>query len=224
MAYFTPKTVDFLVELLLHNNRDWFNENKQKYEDLVREPSFAFIRAIGPEIEQISPFYEAKAKKSGGSLKRIHRDVRFSRNKTPYKTNIGIQIRHQAGKYAPEYYIHIEPDEVFVGVGMWRPARAELTKIREKIVNEAERWNSILEDPLFTDTFSIIGDSLKRAPKGYHVNHPQIVDLRRKDHLARRILPQNAPFEPDFLQETARIFRIASPYMRFLCEAVEVSF
>ena len=120
---FKTSTIKFLRELEKNNNRDWFEANKHRYESDVREPALAYIEAMAPRLAKISPHFIASPKKVGGSLMRVYRDVRFSKDKTPYKTNIGIQFRHSAGKdvHAPGFYMHIEPSQVFIAAGIWRP-------------------------------------------------------------------------------------------------------
>nr|WP_235551139.1 TIGR02453 family protein [Mariprofundus ferrooxydans] len=98
---FSPDTIAYLEALAANNNRDWFNENKQRYEQHVREPALSFIEAVGQRLPEFSPHFRADARKMGGSLMRVYRDSRFSKDKTPYKTNIGIQFRHEAGN--PQY-------------------------------------------------------------------------------------------------------------------------
>ena len=95
---FTKSTFSFLDELAASNNRAWFEENKSRYESLVREPALAFIEAMEPALRKFAPNLRAEPRKVGGSLMRVFRDTRFSRDKTPYKTNIGIQFRHSLGK------------------------------------------------------------------------------------------------------------------------------
>ena len=129
---FPQGALPFLEELSANNNRDWFAENKDRYEELVRNPALDFIGAMGPYLERLSKRFEAIPKRSGGSMMRPYRDTRFAKDKTPYKTNVGIQFRHALGRdiHAPGFYVHIEPHDVFVGVGSWRPDSAALVKIR----------------------------------------------------------------------------------------------
>jgi uncharacterized protein (TIGR02453 family) len=140
--YFTKKTFSFLSALAENNTREWFAEHKQDYEDLVRTPALDFISDMGNVLPAISPHFRALPKKVGGSLMRVQRDTRFGRDKTPYKTNIGIQLRHEVGKdiHAPGYYVHIAPDECFVAVGLWRPDTDALFKIREGIIKNGAAW------------------------------------------------------------------------------------
>src|SRR5574340_1631573 len=118
----------FLEELTENNNRAWFQANKPRYEREVLEPCLAFIRAFQPRLKKISPYFVASDRRMGGSLIGVYRDARFSRDKTPYKTNVGIQFRHELGRdiHAPGFYVHIEPGECFLAMGVWRPDSASL--------------------------------------------------------------------------------------------------
>ena len=129
---FSREMVKFYSELRENNERDWFNANKQRYLDDVAEPALDFIRAMEAPLKKVSPYFTAIPKRSGGSLLRIYRDTRFSKNKTPYKTNLGIHFRHEVGKdvHAPGFYFHFDLDEVFIGAGVWCPASEPLNKIR----------------------------------------------------------------------------------------------
>ncbi len=125
---FEPTIFQFLEELTDNNNRPWFQENKRRYESQVLEPSLAFIRAFAPRLQKISPFFVASDRRVGGSLMRVYRDTRFAGNQQPYKTNVGIQFRHQFGRdvHAPGFYVHIATDECFLAAGVWRPERDAL--------------------------------------------------------------------------------------------------
>ena len=120
-AGFNEQTIAFLNELKANNNRDWFKENKSRYEELVLDVALRFIQSMQDPLHKIAPHFVAMPTRVGGSLMRVYRDTRFSKNKTPYKTNIGMQFRHEQAKdvHSPGYYVHIEPDNVFLGAGMW---------------------------------------------------------------------------------------------------------
>lgn len=141
-AHFTKSTFDFLEDLAIHNDRDWFNANKSRYIETVQEPALQFITDFGPRLAKISPHFTADARTVGGSLFRIHRDTRFSKDKTPYKENTGVQFRHVAAKdaHAPGYYLHLQPGECIVGMGLWRPETAVAYAIREKIAADPAGW------------------------------------------------------------------------------------
>ena len=139
---FTEQLIDFLVELSSHNDREWFNAHRDQYESVLREPALDYIRQISGPLADISPHMRASDRKQGGSLMRIHRDVRFSRDKSPYKTNVGIQFRHESGKdvHAPGYYLHIAVDDCFIGVGSYMPDRDALAAYRRAIDEHPRDW------------------------------------------------------------------------------------
>jgi uncharacterized protein (TIGR02453 family) len=206
----------------MNNDREWFAANRGRYERALREPALAFIRAMAPRIAAISPHFVASDKKVGGSLMRIHRDVRFSGDKSPYKTNLGIQFRHSAGKdvHAPGFYFHVGGDGVFLGAGMWHPPADALAAIRGKIVDAPEAWLAVRDDADFRVDWGLGGDSLKRPPRGFAKDHPLIEDIRRKDHIAACDLEVGEIFGPAAVDRIAERFARTSPYVRFLCEAL----
>lgn len=225
-SYFSRSTTRFLSELSDNNNREWFAENKHQYESAVLDPALQFIGSMAEPLAKIAPEFRAVAKRSGGSLMRVYRDTRFGNDKTPYKTNIGIQFRHKLGKdvHAPGYYVHIEPANVFIGVGVWRPASPMLAAIRDHIVEDPEVWRKLSRQKRFTSRFRLSGDCLKRAPRGFDENHPLIDDLKRKDFIAVRELSPGAAASPDFRDVVLDTFRAADGFMRFLCAANNISF
>ena len=225
-AGFKSDTMKFLTELAVNNNRDWFAENKHRYESSVVDPAFAFIIAMGAELAKISDHFEAIPKKQGGSLMRVYRDTRFSKDKTPYKTNIGIQFRHEAGRdvHAPGYYMHIDPKDVFVGAGLWRPEPAALAGIRERITDKSDDWKKIVGRRGFKSTFERQGESLVRPPKGFVPDSPVIEELKRKDHIAVMSLSLKDIADKNFPSTLRKQLDKASPFMEFLCKAVGVPF
>jgi uncharacterized protein (TIGR02453 family) len=225
-GHFTKATFDFLAELSRNNQREWFNDNKQRYEDCVRGPALSFIADIAPELQLIAPRFLATPKKVGGSLMRVYRDTRFGKDKTPYKTNIGIQFRHEAGKdvHAPGYYLHLSPEECFFGAGIWRPDSAALGGIREAIRDKSEKWCAARNATNFKHHYELAGESLKNAPRGFARDHPLLEDLKRKDFIAIEHFPQEQVLAADFLHHTVTHFGYATRYMQFLCGALEVRF
>lgn len=139
---FGPELFSFLVDLREHNDREWFAANKARYEEDVREPAIAFIEDFAPRLATISSHFTADPRPVGGSLFRIHRDVRFSKDKSPYKTSVGIQFRHESAgnANAPGFYLHLEPGSVFLGGGVWRPDGEALARIRDRIVADPDGW------------------------------------------------------------------------------------
>ncbi|MFZ5524057.1 MAG: DUF2461 domain-containing protein [Pseudomonadota bacterium] len=224
--YFSRQTFNFLAALAKNNNREWFDAHRQEYEDMVRTPALAFISDMADEMPAISPHFLASAKKAGGSLMRIHRDIRFGKDKAPYKTNIGIQFRHEAGKdiHAPGYYLHIEPDDCFIGIGLWRPDADALFKIREAIVKNGDAWAAARDDKTFSKHFTPEGDALANAPRGYARDHPLVEDLKRKDFICLAEMREATVTSGNFRPRVVERFRQAAPYMRFLCRALALRF
>lgn len=224
--YFTAQGMSFLRQIEKNNNRDWFHENKSDYESLVRIPALNFIDDMANDLAHLSPHFLALAKKVGGSLMRVHRDVRFSRDKSPYKTNIGIQFRHEMGKdvHAPGFYLHIEPGDCFIGVGIWRPDSSALGKIRDAIVEHDKNWLYAINDKSFKKNFKLSGESLKNGPRGYDRNHVLIEDLKRKDFIAISQVDDNVALSKNFKQQVIKRFTEAEPYMQFLCKALTLKY
>jgi len=223
---YTKQTIPFLKKLAKNNNREWFNVNKQQYEDAVRGPALAFIENMAPALEKISPYFDANTKKVGGSLMRVYRDTRFSADKTPYKTNIGVHFRHVRGKdvHAPGFYVHVEPKDVFIGAGIWHPESSTLKAVRQLMDEYPDEWRSIVKKVTGRTEWEFSGESLKRPPKGYDKEHPLLDDLKRKDYIVIANLPVASITEKDFHKQVAKRFKQAAPLVKFLCEADDLLF
>lgn len=157
---------------------------------------------------------------------RVHRDVRFGKDKSPYKTNIGIQFRHEMGKdvHAPGFYLHIEPNDCFVGVGIWRPDANALGKIRDSIIERESFWLNAIKDKNFSKNYELSGESLKTAPRGYDKAHPLIEDLKRKDFIAISRVEDKKVLSSNFKHEVMKRFTNAEAYIQFLCQALELRY
>jgi uncharacterized protein (TIGR02453 family) len=224
--FFGPELFSFLADLRANNDRGWFAANRDRYEEDLLEPALAFIDAFSIRLEKISPHFRADARPSGGSLFRIHRDTRFSKDKSPYKTNVGIHFRHEQAKdaHAPGFYLHIGPGEVFAGAGIWHPDGAAATRIREAIVADPGGWRRATRGGAFAKRLELGGDSLKRVPSWADPEHPFADDLRRKDFFGWARLDEADVVAPGFVDGYARICRTATPLMRFLCGALDVPY
>ena len=224
-ASFKPETLDFLRELSANNNREWFAANKARYEEQVLDVALHFIQSMQEPLRKIAPHFVAVPKRMGGSLMRVYRDTRFSKNKAPYKTNIGIQFRHENARdvHAPGFYVHIDPEEVFLGAGMWHPDPVALAAVRQRIDAKQAEWIRARDDRKFRANFELGGDSLSRPPKGFAKDHPLIDDIRRKDFIAVRNLELDAPLDRQFQKKVEASFATAVPFMTFLCKALGVS-
>jgi len=223
---FNRKTISFLKELNQNNNKIWFDENRQRYEDEVRTPALNYIESMDQHMARISPHFIVSTKKVGGSLMRVHKDIRFSKDKTPYKTNIGIHFKHARGKdvHAPGFYFHIEPGEVFLGAGIWRPESSTLKNVRTLMDEYPKEWKKLANKLTGKSEFEFGGESLKRPPKGFQADHPLIDDLKRKDFIAVRNLKISTVYAKDIDKQTARLFKAAAPLVKFICDADDLPF
>lgn len=223
---FNEQTIGFLEELKANNNREWFKENKNRYEELVLDVALRFIQSMQNPLAEFAPHFVAMPTRVSGSLMRVYRDTRFSKNKTPYKTNIGIQFRHELARdvHSPGFYVHIAPDSVFLGAGMWRPDSESLGNIRGRIAAKPADWKRTMSDSSFKRHFKLGGESLLRAPRGFDKEHECIVDIKRKSFIAVKEMEIDACVKPSFQQHVETAFKNATPYMKFLCKAVGVPF
>jgi len=223
---FGPELFRFLRDLKTHNDRAWFAANKDRYEDEVKGPALDFVADVAPQLERVSPHFVADPRPSGGSLFRIHRDTRFAKDKSPYKTYVGIQFRHELGKdaHAPGFYLHLEPKSVFVGAGIWHPDQPTLARIREAIAHDPEAWRRATGGKSFPWRFRLAGESLKRAPAGFDPAHPLIEDLKRKDFICVASLTEKDVCATGFVEDFAGTCRDASPLVRYLCTTLDLPF
>jgi uncharacterized protein (TIGR02453 family) len=224
--FFSTATFRFLEQLAAHNDRGWFEAHKEEYEDCVRGPALEYIRAMAPLLADFAPEFRADARKMGGSLMRVYRDTRFARDKTPYKTNVGIQFRHQLGKdvHAPGFYLHVAPEECFLGVGSWHPEADLLGRIRDLIAEKPGRWRAARDDAGFAAYWQLVGDTLTRPPRGHAADHPEIADIKRKDFIGLCGLTRKQVAGARLVDLSAQRFAAAAPFMRFLCEAAGVRY
>ena len=224
--YFTPDLFRFLNELADNNDRAWFKDNQDRYEESVRQPALDFITDFAAPLAKISPHFVTDSRLVGGSLFRIQRDTRFAKDKTPYKTNTGMQFRHERAKdiHAPGFYLHIEPGRCFFGAGVYRPETSVAYAVRQRIVEEPQAWTRATRGKRFAERFELTGDSLKRPPKGFDPDHRLIEDLKRKDFIATTSLTQGQVTSADFLDLVADLCRRTAPTMKFICAAVGAEF
>lgn len=166
MAYFTRETLRFLSDLEAHNERGWFLANKARYEEHVKEPALRLIADAGGRLGL------------DGKLMRVNRDVRFSKDKSPYKTNVGVGFHARGLPKAPllgGLYLHVHPKERFIAGGAWQPEPRVLARIRDRIVARPEAWKKARRVGLDEDE-----TALTRAPQGFDPAHAFVEDLKRK--------------------------------------------
>ncbi len=211
----TPALFTFLRALKRNNNRDWFNANKQRYIDEVRDPLCAFVELVGPKLRAVHPGVIADSRPSGGSLFRIYRDTRFSKDKTPYKTHPALRFPcGPKNSPAPGFYLGLEPGGATIGGGVWHPPSDVLRTIRQAIDDEPAAWKKARKVGL--------GDAemLKRPPRGFDPDHPFVEDLKRKSFAATTRFNEKQACAKDFPARFVKACRGYKPLIAFLDDAV----
>lgn len=217
----------FFKELAKNNERAWFEENKQRYKDVVIAPLCDFMEAMAPRVAKISKHITVDPRPNGGSMFRIYRDVRFAKDKRPYKEHAGVHFRHAQGRdaHVPGFYMHFAPDEVFFGGGIWMPEPEALGKVRHAIVDDPKVWKKVRDDKAFLKVFKgIDGESLTRPPKGFDPEHPYVEDLKRKSFFATHESSPKTAQSAALVDEVEETMRSAKPLMKFLCDALDAPF
>ena len=217
-SHFSPELFRFLRELAENNSRDWFQANRDRYETTLREPCLRFISDLGPLLRKVSRRVVADPRPSGGSLFRIYRDTRFSKDRSPYKTHAGMYFPVRGGKdvHTPGFYLHLEPGACFAAAGLWHPDSAALAQVREAIATRPAEWKKARVG------LSLEAERLRRPPRGYDEDHPFIEDLKRKDFVSSVRLTDREVASPRFLSGFVAECRKMSPLPRFLSAALEL--
>lgn len=215
-----PALFKFLRQLKKNNDREWFAANKARFEADVKQPLLAFVESMEKPLKKITRHVEVGPR----CVFRIYRDTRFSKDKSPYKTNAGVHFRHVDAKcpHSPGFYLHLEPNGVFVGQGIWHPDSPALLEIRKAVVEKATQWKRITRSKAFRDQFKLVGESLKRPPKGFDADHPLVDDLKRKDFITMTELSEADVCDNGFPSKFTALCRKANPFVKFLAEAVEM--
>jgi uncharacterized protein (TIGR02453 family) len=210
------ETLAFLTELVENNNREWFALHKERYET-AKADVLAFIAELIPVLSAVDPETQTEPKKC---LMRIYRDIRFSKNKSPYKNNYGISFAIKGNK-GPEYYLHLQPGKSFFAGGYWMPEAADLKNIREEIDYNTSEFLEIIGAEPFSSIFTMSKeDTLKKAPKGYDPSHPQIELLKLKSYIASFPISDEELFKPSIVNHLKKAFEGVYPFVQFLKRAV----
>lgn len=226
-SYFSERSLKFMRGLARHNDREWFHANKQDYEQYVRAPFLALITDLQPALLEVSEHYRADPKTVGGSLFRIHRDTRFSGDKAPYKLWQGARLFHARSREveAPSFYIHLQPGNCFVGAGLWHPEPETLRRIRQFIVDNPGSWAAAAHAKPFRKRFDLDdSEMLVRPPRGYPADFVHLDDLRRKNHVAMRMIDDATMTGPRLLSTLAKDLQQLGPFMDYLCAALDLEF
>ena len=225
-TYFSPATFKFLRDLARNNNREWFAANKPRYEDVLRQPYLRLIADLQTPLAKISAHYRADPRAQGGSLFRIHRDTRYSHDKTPYKTWAGARFGHERRREieAPSFYMHLQPGDCFAGGGIWHPESATLKKIREFLADNPATWKKAVHAKAFRERFEFWGERLKRPPHGYDPAHELIEDLKLKNFAAGQGFAESLACSDELLPYLAATFKRIAPMIDYLCAALDLEF
>jgi uncharacterized protein (TIGR02453 family) len=210
-----PSALEFLKLVKKNNNRDWFNANKDRY--LKEHKSVvAFAEALLFEMKKHDNIETASGKKS---LHRIYRDTRFSKEKTPYKTNWSGSFSRATKKLRGGYYFHIEPGNSFVAGGFWGPEANDLKRIREEIAYDSAPMRKIMKSKIFKETFgTLVGEQLKSAPQGFTSDHKDIDLLRYKQFLVVRKFSDKEVLSGEFLKQLNDSFKKMRPFFDLMSE------
>ncbi len=225
-TYFTGKTFKFLRALARNNSREWFYGHKAEYNEQLRDPFLRLIGDLQPDLLGLSEHYRADPKAVGGSLFRIHRDTRFSNDKTPYKAWSGARFFHARHKEvdAPSFYLHVQPGKSFVGAGLWHPQPDSQRRIRQFIFDNPGAWKAAVHCPAFKRRFDMDGESLLRPPRGFPADHELIADIKRKNFVAMKALDDAVVLGPGLRKAVAGEFAALAPLVDYLCASLDLEF
>ena len=215
MSRIHSETFTFLRELSQNNNRDWFTENKPRYQ--VAYANIAdFMDDLILEMKKVDDIENESGKKS---LFRIYNDVRFSKGKPPYKTHIGASLTRATRWLRGGYYIHFEPGNTFIGCGFWQPNSDDLKLIRDELAYDAKPFRAILSNPDFKKVFSELkGDAVKTAPRGFEKEHPNIDLIRFKSFYFDHFFSDEVALSEDFIFEIMKAFLTVRPFFDYMSE------
>jgi uncharacterized protein (TIGR02453 family) len=216
-ACITPSNIEFLRLLKKNNDRDWFLSKKNRYlKELENIEQFA--EALLHEMNKHDVIETVSGKKS---LHRIYRDVRFSKDKTPYNTHWGGGFKRATKLRRGSYYFHLSPGNSFVAGGFWGPEPADLKRIRDELAFDATPLRKILKTKRFTETFgSLSGEQIKTSPKGFDANHESIDMLRYKQFLLIKHFNDKEVLSPDFIKKVNETFRAMRPFLDYMSEVL----
>jgi len=207
------KTFEFLKQLEKNNTREWFTLNKPEYDAVVKENK-AFFNKIYTELQEHDNL-------KGIHIFRIYRDVRFSKDPTPYKTNFGVGYSRSKPMLRGGYYIHLEPGNSFVGGGFWGPDAKDLLRIRKEFEISTAEIEKITSEETFVKYFGQIeGDAVKTAPRGFEKGHPSIDLIRKKQYVVRRKFTDKEVLSDGFQKEALLTLLAMRPFFDYMSEVL----
>ncbi|MFN1216796.1 DUF2461 domain-containing protein [Chryseobacterium kwangjuense] len=207
------KSFEFLKKLEKNNTREWFTQNKQEYDTVVKENKVFFTK-IYHELQEYDQL-------KGIHIFRIYRDVRFSKDPTPYKNNFGVGYSRSKPMLRGGYYIHLEPGNSFAGGGFWAPDTQDLLRIRKEFEFNTLEIEKITSDPTFIKYFEEIkGDGVKTAPRGFDKDHPAIDLIRKKQFVVMRKFTDKEVFSDHFQKEILLTLLAMRPFFDYMSEVL----
>jgi uncharacterized protein (TIGR02453 family) len=217
MSTISPTNFDFLKQLKKNNNREWFNDHKEDYLE-QHQNTIEFADQVLIELSKHDTIETPTGKKS---LYRIYRDVRFGKDKSPYKTHWAGGFKRATKKLRGGYYFHIEKGNAMVGGGFWAPNKEDLLRIREDITFDAEPLRKIINSKSFKDNFGTLdGEQLKTCPKGFDKEHPDVDLLRYKQFIIAKKFTDQEVLSPDFSKKVSDTFQLMRPFFDYMSESL----
>lgn len=209
MQIINPDLFSFFSKLKQNNNRDWFQSNKAEFKLLEGQ-----VKLFMKEIEQNLQIHDKIEK---AKMFRIYRDVRFSKNKTPYKTHFGLAFHREKPALRGGYYLHLEPENSFLGVGFWAPEKEDLQRIRKELEIDAEEYRQIMDNKAFKKHWgSLSGEEVKTAPKGFSKEHPNIDLIKKKQHVFIKNFSDQEVLSSDFIRVIDTHFQNIRPFFEYM--------
>lgn len=226
-TYFSDASFKFLRALAKNNDKTWFNEHKQQYEDHVRQPFLRLLTDLQPDLAQVSEHFRSDPKTVGGSLFRIYRDARFSNDKSPYKPWQGARLFHERRTQvaAPSFYVHLQPGQCFVGAGLWHPEPPTQRRVRQFIFDNPGSWKAAAHAPKFRKRYEFeSSEVLSRPPRGFPAEFEMIEDLKHRNFVFSRHLEEADMTGPRLRQLLAADLVALGPFVDYLCAALDLEF
>ncbi len=207
-----PKdTISFLKELKLNNNRDWFNENKQRFNSIQCEVK-EFANEVNESLKKSDDIEKLK-------IFRIYRDLRFSKDKTPYKKNIGMAFHRAKPELRGGYYLEISADESFIAVGFWNPNKEDLLRIRKEIEVDGHEFKSVINHNKIKDVWGEIkGQEVKTSPKGFNADHRHVDLIKKKQFIFIKKLKDEEILDENFRKNLVNYFISIRPFFDYMSE------
>ena len=225
--YFSEASLRFLRGVARHNEKAWFQVHRAEYEEHVRQPFLRLVDDLQPVVARISPHFRADPRPVGGSLFRIHRDARYSHDKSPYKTWQGARLFHERRREvaAPSFYVHLQPGASFVGAGLWQPETHTQRRVRQFIFENPGSWRSAAHAPAFRRRYDMASEQmLVRSPRGFPPEFEFIDDLRHRNWVFWRALDDATMTGPRLLHTLEADLPRLAPFVDYLCAALDLEF